>query len=64
MFENPTLINQNAEVEWFIQARKNGEMELEDFDYLMNEKEYQKYLKQNEETSSSDDSSEDSEDFK
>ena len=60
LFEEPTLINRNAEVEWLLQAKLQPGTDLEDFRGLMDKKAYQKYLIENEETSSSDDSDSDS----
>ena len=56
LYEKPTLINRNAEVEWLLKAQIDKNFDFEDFDHLMDENSYQKYLIANEETSSSDDS--------
>ena len=45
MFEDPTLINQNAEVQWLFKTEIDNEDEMKESEELMNEKSYRQFIK-------------------
>ena len=45
--EDPTLVNQNAEEQWILKSEPLLEFEKNDFESLMNEEEYQHFIKKN-----------------
>ena len=49
LYEDPTLINQNAEVEWLLKVSTN-DFTSEDYEDFMSLKSYENYLSENNES--------------